>query len=94
MARIPKKLVKAIMERDGEQCQYCSRPASDLHHIIAAGQGGRKVHRKENLISLCRDCHSKAHGYKEMKEWCIDWSRKKYGKEIDDILRKKKFPKG
>lgn len=54
-------------ERDNEECQICGDGTEELgqkpdaHHIIPARsfQDKQKAHYSKNLISLCRDCHSK-----------------------------------
>ena len=43
-------------------CWICQGQAVDVHHIDAKGMGGNKdADDIENLVALCRDCHSKAH---------------------------------
>lgn len=86
---IPKKIIKAVLERDDSICQYCGRQGANIHHIVPAGIGGKRRHIKENLITLCLDCHSRAHSSKDMRAWAEDWSRKKYGSTIDKLLELK-----
>jgi 5-methylcytosine-specific restriction endonuclease McrA len=83
---IPKKLVKAILERDDGICQYCGRQGANIHHIAYGGTGRVRRHIKENLITLCLDCHREAHSSKDMREWTYEWSRKRYGNTIDKLL--------
>src|SRR5690554_4853466 len=83
---IPKKLIKAVLERDDGICQYCGRQGANIHHIVPAGIGGKRIHRIENLITLCLDCHREAHSSKDMREWTYEWSRKRYGNTIDKLL--------
>lgn len=40
-------------------CEVCHKQAKDIHHIIFKSQGGKD--EINNLIALCRDCHTKAH---------------------------------
>lgn len=41
-------------------CQYCGRTGiMQVHHIKSKGSGGNDT--PDNLISLCIDCHAKAH---------------------------------
>jgi 5-methylcytosine-specific restriction endonuclease McrA len=86
---IPKKIIKAVLERDDSICQYCGRQGANIHHIVPAGIGGKRRHIKENLITLCLDCHSRAHSNKEMREWTYTWSRQKYGDKVDKLLAEK-----
>ena len=47
---------------DFTPCEKCGKPAVDIHHIENKGMGGSKTKDYiENLIALCRDCHSWAH---------------------------------
>jgi 5-methylcytosine-specific restriction endonuclease McrA len=44
------------------ECERCSAPAQDVHHIVFKGMGGRSVDDRDiNLIALCRSCHDWAH---------------------------------
>ena len=66
-------------------CRICIGVAQDLHHIHIKGMGGRKkvlINGKEfdiddpiNLIPLCREHHSQAHGGKWTKEYLIDLNK-------------------
>jgi 5-methylcytosine-specific restriction endonuclease McrA len=86
---IPKKIIKAVLERDEGICQYCGRQGVNIHHIVPAGMGGKRIHIKENLITLCLDCHSRAHSNREMREFTYEWSRRLYGDVIDKLLELK-----
>ena len=68
LSTIMKKYISLYYERMGLVlgdhifCEVCLKKASDIHHIIPKGVGGDK--RKDvfdNLIALCRGCHTKAH---------------------------------
>ena len=46
-------------------CEECLKhgiykPAEEVHHKLPLADGG--THDRNNLISLCRSCHMKAHG--------------------------------
>ena len=47
-----------IGEQDFVKCEVCDRQAVDIHHIEGRGKGKDII---ENLMSLCRECHIKAH---------------------------------
>jgi 5-methylcytosine-specific restriction endonuclease McrA len=83
---IPQNIILQVMERDNGICQHCGRQGANIHHIVPAGMGGKRIHAIENLITLCLDCHSGAHSSKEMREWTYAWSRKRYGNTIDRLL--------
>ena len=45
-------------------CEQCYKEGritlmDEVHHILPVSRGGR--HNKENLMSLCRSCHTKIH---------------------------------
>ena len=53
-------------------CEICGRPAGgEPHHIITRGAGGPDI--PENLIQLCRTCHTKAHTG-ELEKTRIMWA--------------------
>lgn len=59
---------KAIEEARKPYCQVCGRwGVVHVHHIKTRGSGGGDV--PENLISLCYECHTKAHAGKLSKEF-------------------------
>ena len=87
---IPRKLILAVWERDEGLCQKCGgQGSSPPHHIAYGGTGRKRVHRVENLITLCMDHHTEAHSTRAMRTWTEDWSRNKYGPVIDELLSKK-----
>ena len=45
-------------------CEMCLKegrltPVDEVHHIVPISQGG--THARDNLMSLCRSCHTKIH---------------------------------
>lgn len=40
-------------------CAVCGTRATDAHHIVSRGAGGGD--QLENLVQLCRLCHSRCH---------------------------------
>ena len=45
-------------------CEVCLKegrltPVDEVHHIVPISQGG--THARDNLMSLCRSCHTKIH---------------------------------
>jgi 5-methylcytosine-specific restriction endonuclease McrA len=63
-------------------CAVCGNEATDIHHISGRPMGNKskRYDVPENLIPLCRDCHSKTHNEKiskqECKEFLYRWSIK------------------
>lgn len=56
----------AILRRDGYQCQECRRygrirQASVVHHREPLEERPDLALADANLVSLCADCHNKAH---------------------------------
>lgn len=50
--------VEAVRARD-VYCQFCGVSNPDVHHIRHKGASGDDT--QDNLIGLCRTCHSKVH---------------------------------
>jgi Holliday junction DNA helicase RuvB len=58
--RIPLPLRRKVLARDGHKCRLCgSRHRLHIHHIIPVSMGG--LTELDNLITLCRSCHARAH---------------------------------
>lgn len=67
-----KKVRKEVIERDQRLCRLCDiegrrTPCLDVHHILYRSQGGADV--RDNLISLCRECHDRAHLTSSPRLW-------------------------
>ena len=45
-------------EQDYIKCELCASRAVDIHHIHGRGKDKDVI---ENLMALCRKCHSNAH---------------------------------
>ena len=46
-------------QTDWIPCEVCEQTAVDIHHIESRGMGGDKsADRVENLMALCRHCHT------------------------------------
>lgn len=55
-------LRRKILRRDEFKCKRCSaRTELNVHHIIPVYLGG--TDDTNNLVTLCRDCHKKEHGF-------------------------------
>lgn len=78
-----KKHIKIYLEAnnldvcDDIFCKMCGSVAVDIHHIIPKGRGGKD--EAENLIALCRDCHTLAHEHKISEEELFNRLRPIYG---------------
>jgi len=82
-----------VHKRDGRRCAYCGRTDKpvELAHYISRTQGGRGI--AENLVSLCRECHSKYDGAEREKigKYLKVYLRSRHGEkwsETDLVYRK------
>lgn len=49
-----------ILSRDGRRCRQCGKAGRlEVHHVKHLQDGG--TNSPENLTTLCRDCHIRAH---------------------------------
>jgi len=85
-----KKAYQIAIDRDEGLCSLCGKKAVNVHHIIPAGLGGKRVHEPYNLICLCGECHIKAHQSQDVKRECIEVSMRQYGGHILALMAKKK----
>jgi 5-methylcytosine-specific restriction endonuclease McrA len=54
------RLREQVLRRDNWRCQVCgSRQNLQVHHEELRSRGGRDT--KENLITLCAECHEALH---------------------------------
>ena len=60
---------KEIFDRDNYQCQECgNKDDLTIHHIDRNGRNSKNPNNDiDNLITLCRSCHSRIHGKEKMK---------------------------
>lgn len=61
-----KNKAEKIKRRDKYRCVWCRRygktsPAEVVHHIKRVEDYPELAFENENLVSLCRKCHNKAH---------------------------------
>jgi 5-methylcytosine-specific restriction endonuclease McrA len=47
---------RAVFHRDDHRCQYCSRLAESIDHVVPRSRGGR--HEWTNVVACCRRCNS------------------------------------
>ena len=53
-------------------CEVCQAQAVDIHHIESRGMGGSKhADTIENLMALCRQCHTNLGDKKQYKELLV-----------------------
>jgi 5-methylcytosine-specific restriction endonuclease McrA len=56
-----RELRNAVLRRDAWRCQGCGSMTNlEVHHQKFRSKSGEDT--EENLITLCADCHGKAHG--------------------------------
>ena len=61
-----RKKAEKIKRRDNYRCVWCARygraaPAEVVHHIKHVEEYPELAFEDENLVSLCKKCHNKAH---------------------------------
>jgi 5-methylcytosine-specific restriction endonuclease McrA len=57
-----RELHQQVLRRDGWRCQVCgSMQNLEVHHLRFRSHGGDDS--EQNLITLCAQCHSEAHGH-------------------------------
>ena len=57
------EVVKVVWARDKAICQRCGEPGKHIHHIVSFAVPELRADA-DNLILLCRDCHSWVHSRK------------------------------
>ena len=55
------KRFSAWFLKQNPRCVHCPEPATIVHHIDGKGPRGPKGYDPENLLPLCRSCHSTEH---------------------------------
>lgn len=53
---------------DSIPCERCGSVAVDVHHILGRGKYMDII---ENLMALCRDCHTYAHSGNKKREMAV-----------------------
>jgi 5-methylcytosine-specific restriction endonuclease McrA len=62
-------------------CEVCGKKSDDTCHIQPRGMGSsKKLDRIENLMAMCRECHTRTEGQKSMK--AVLFTRHKYKMEL------------
>ena len=55
-----RELQRQVLRRDGWRCQFCgSMQNLQVHHLKFRSQSGGD--EEQNLITLCAECHARAH---------------------------------
>ncbi len=55
------KLIRRLYVQKHPLCEVCMAPVEIVHHKTPIAEGGER-YNYDNLQSLCRVCHGKAHG--------------------------------
>lgn len=48
---------RAVFARDSYSCQYCSRPAENIDHVVPRSRGGE--HSWDNVVAACKRCNAR-----------------------------------
>ncbi|WP_088370732.1 HNH endonuclease [endosymbiont 'TC1' of Trimyema compressum] len=62
-----RRLREKIFIRDLFTCQMCGAKAEEVHHIISLHEDESKAFDKNNLMSICRECHINFHRSEKFK---------------------------
>lgn len=76
---IPPEVKKAVYERDGGSCIWCSCQGEPNAHYIPRSHGGLGI--EENILSLCWKCHMRfdqSEHREEMKTFFKSYLQSKY----------------
>src|SRR5688500_2139111 len=49
--------LRAVLARDGGECQYCGDKAASIDHVVPRARGGTQVW--ENVVAACLRCNGK-----------------------------------
>jgi len=49
-------------------CEVCNATGTDIHHIIPRSLAKSKLNQIDNLVCLCRECHTRAEHDKAFNE--------------------------
>ena len=96
LTHIPKEVRDRVYERDSFDgwvcCAYCGQPKSaygtpniEQHHYIERSRGGLGI--EENLICLCKVCHTKVHkGDTDIQNFIREYLSEHYDGWSEDAL--------
>jgi 5-methylcytosine-specific restriction endonuclease McrA len=59
LAEYRKLFIENVHDYVGSKCFVCGDKSENRHHIIALSNGGTNL--KNNIVPLCRACHSRIH---------------------------------
>jgi 5-methylcytosine-specific restriction endonuclease McrA len=52
-------------------CEWCGKPAKDVHHMVARRRSSYLRHRLENAVAVCASCHFNFHNKESLTGWRI-----------------------
>lgn len=89
-----------ILKRDHYICQWCGKPAKEVHHKIRLSPSNigdvRITMNPDNLISLCRDCHMDEHRQEKIAGTKTKQTKRDCGDDFffdeNGMLQKKESP--
>ena len=91
-----KTIYTSSLNLDHYECEVCGSPATDIHHIYCKGMGGSKSKDViENLMGLCRPCHTEYGDKKQYYDFLSSRHKDflsihgvKYNQEVADSAKK------
>ncbi len=61
--QVSEKAAKEVLERCGNQCEFCFTFGVQIHHVKYRSRAPRDplLHEPINLAGLCQECHDRTH---------------------------------
>jgi len=84
LKKLPTYIIKRIHERDN-CCQKCGNPNIEIHHIFGRQAYPNLINIEENLLGVCRKCHS-LFFHKEQKQ-AKKWFEINYPNRYSYLMR-------
>lgn len=77
-------ITQVIKDRDGHKCVECgAKDELEVHHIVPWKRS--RDNSDENLITLCHECHMKAH--RVFRSECLAESRLEKIRKLDEFIQ-------
>ena len=71
-----------VRESASHKCEWCGKPATQAHHMIAKAQGNTLKFSTENGVALCCACHMKFHNRDSSDGWVLFKEQRPYSYEF------------
>lgn len=79
---------EAVYCRDQKKCVICNGPSIEIHEIVSRSHFGTRsldiCFHEKNRVVVCKNCHRRIQGNKEMSRMLISHLQEKYGYEYNE----------